>query len=125
MGFWLFMLIMDLLIPFTMIIFGAIFMKKAPGSINPVFGYRTTMSMKNRDTWEFAHQYCGKLWWILGITLLPITIIPFLFLLGKDNDRVGIVGGVLCLIQLIPLIGSIIPTERALKRTFDKNGNRL
>ena len=25
-----------------------------------------------------------------------------LFLLGKDNDRVGIVGGVLCLIQLIP-----------------------
>ncbi len=125
MGFWLFMLIMDLLIPFTMIIFGAIFMKKAPDSINPVFGYRTTMSMKNRDTWEFAHQYCGKLWWILGITLLPITIIPFLFLLGKDNDRVGIVGGVLCLIQLIPLIGSIIPTERALKRTFDKNGNRL
>ena len=110
MGFWLFMLIMDLLIPFTMIIFGAIFMKKAPDSINPVFGYRTTMSMKNRDTWEFAHQYCGKLWWILGITLLPITIIPFLFLLGKDNDRVGIVGGVLCLIQLIPLIGSIIPT---------------
>ncbi len=100
-------------------------MKKAPDSINPVFGYRTTMSMKNRDTWEFAHQYCGKLWWILGITLLPITIIPFLFLLGKDNDRVGIVGGVLCLIQLIPLIGSIIPTERALKRTFDKNGNRL
>ena len=125
MGFWLFMLIMDLLIPFTMIIFGAIFMKKAPDSINPVFGYRTTMSMKNRDTWEFAHQYCGKLWWILGITLLPITIIPFLFLLGKDNDRVGIVGGVLCSIQLIPLIGSIIPTERALKRTFDKNGNRL
>ncbi len=125
MGFWLFMLIMDLLIPFTMIIFGAIFMKKAPDSINPVFGYRTTMSMKNRDTWEFAHQYCGKLWWILGLTLLPITIIPFLFLLGKDNDRVGIVGGVLCLIQLIPLIGSIIPTERALKRTFDKNGNRL
>lgn len=125
MGFWFFMLIMDLLIPFTMIIFGAIFMKKAPDSINPVFGYRTTMSMKNRDTWEFAHQYCGKLWWILGITLLPITIIPFLFLLGKDNDRVGIVGGVLCLIQLIPLIGSIIPTERALKRTFDKNGNRL
>ena len=47
-------------------------MKKAPDSINPVFGYRTTMSMKNRDTWEFAHQYCGKLWWILGIMIVVL-----------------------------------------------------
>ena len=23
-------------------------------------GYRTSMSMKNKDTWEFAHKYCGK-----------------------------------------------------------------
>lgn len=32
MGFWIFMLIMDLLIPFTMIGFGKMFLKKAPGS---------------------------------------------------------------------------------------------
>ena len=28
--------------------------------VNFVFGYRTSMSMKNKDTWEFAHKYCGK-----------------------------------------------------------------
>ena len=33
MGFWIFMLIMDLLIPFTMIGFGKIFLKKAPDQI--------------------------------------------------------------------------------------------
>ena len=60
MGFWIFMLIMDLLLPFTMIGFGRYFMKKAPKEINSVFGYRTSMSMKNKDTWEFAHKYCGK-----------------------------------------------------------------
>ena len=54
------MLIMDLLLPFTMIGFGRYFMKKAPKEINSVFGYRTSMSMKNKDTWEFAHKYCGK-----------------------------------------------------------------
>ena len=51
MGFWIFMLIMDLLIPFTMIGFGKMFLKKAPDQINYVFGYRTSMSMKNQDTW--------------------------------------------------------------------------
>ena len=60
MGFWIFMLIMDLLLPFAMIGFGRYFMKKAPKEINSVFGYRTSMSMKNKDTWEFAHKYCGK-----------------------------------------------------------------
>ena len=64
MGFWIFMLIMDLLIPFTMIGFGKMFLKKAPDQINYVFGYRTSMSMKNQDTWVFAHHYCGKIWYI-------------------------------------------------------------
>ena len=36
MGFWIFMLIMDLLLPFTMIGFGRYFMKKAPKEINSV-----------------------------------------------------------------------------------------
>ena len=39
MGFWIFMLIMDLLLPFAMIGFGRYFMKKAPKEINSVFGY--------------------------------------------------------------------------------------
>ena len=60
MGFGIFMLLMDLLIPLTMVVFGKMFMTKSPKNINAVFGYRTTMSMKNKDTWEFAHKYCGK-----------------------------------------------------------------
>lgn len=40
--------------------FGMMFMRHIPYEINMVFGYRTKMSTKNRDTWEFAHQYCGN-----------------------------------------------------------------
>lgn len=124
MGFWIFMLIMDLLIPFTMIGFGYIFLKKAPKNINTLFGYRTTMSMKNKDTWEFAHKYCGKLWYVWGMILLFLTVIPMLWVLGKSEDMIGTIGGILCGIQMIPLIGCIFPTEHALKRHFDENGNR-
>lgn len=34
MGFWIFMLVMNLLIPATMAGFGRAFLKKAPGKIN-------------------------------------------------------------------------------------------
>ena len=62
MGFWFFMLFMNLLMPLIMIGLGRYFMKNAPGNINIVFGYRTSMSMKNQEPWKFAHEYCGKLW---------------------------------------------------------------
>ena len=124
MGFWVFMLIMDLLLPFTMIGFGRYFMKNAPKEINTVFGYRTPMSMKNKDTWEFAHGYCGKIWYVFGLILLPITVVCLLLIIGKSEDYVGRVGGIICGVQLIPLIGSIFPTEMALKKNFDKNGKR-
>lgn len=124
MGFWLFMLIMNLLIPFSMIGFGRYFLKNAPKEINAIFGYRTTMSMKNNDTWEFAHKYCGKIWYICGLVLLPLSIVLMFFVIGESGDTVGTLGGFLCAIQLIPLIGSVVPTEKALKKTFDKNGKR-
>jgi len=123
-GFWIFMLIMDLLIPFTMIGFGKAFVNKPPKSINYLFGYRTTMSMKNKDTWEFAHKYCGKLWFKLGVGLLPISILPLLLVFGKDITTIGTIGGIVCCVQIIPLVVSLIPTEIALKKTFDPNGKR-
>ena len=87
MGFWIFMLIMDLLIPLTMIGFGRYFIKKAPKEINGVFGYRTSMSMKNKDAVETG-------------------------------------GAIMMGVQIVPLIGSIFPTEIALSKNFDKNGKR-
>ena len=124
MGFWIYMLIMDLILPFTMIGFGKYFIKKAPKEINGVFGYRTSMSMKNKDTWEFAHRYYGKIWYICGLSALPITVIFMLLVIGKNVETVGTVGGIIMGIQLVPLIGSIFPTEIALRKNFDKNGKR-
>lgn len=124
MGFWIFMLIINLLIPLSMIGIGYAFSKKPPQDINYVVGYRTSMSMVNKETWEFAHQYFGKLWFRWGIIVLPITIIAMCFIIGEDMDTIGKIGVYICLAQMLPLIGPIFPTELALRRTFDKNGAR-
>ena len=118
------MLLMDLLVPFSMIGIGKRFMTRPPKTINASFGYRTTMSMKNKDTWDFAHKYCGKLWFKCGSVLIPLSVIPLMFVFNKEINTIGIVGGIVCIAQLVPLIGTIILTEAALKRTFDKNGVR-
>ncbi len=122
MGFWVFMFIMDILIPLVMIVGGKL-MAKVPKKINYFYGYRTAMSMKNQDTWTFAHQHCGRNWFRVGLALLPLSVIVMLLLIGQDTDTVGLAGGVLCGVQALVLILSIIPTEKALRRKFDKDGN--
>lgn len=124
MGFWIYIFIMVLLIPCSMIGFGKLFLKHPPKDVNAVFGYRTKMSMKNKDTWNIAHKYCGKLCYVGGLVLLPISAAVMLFALGKNTDFTGTVGGIICAVQLIVAVGSISPTEAALKKNFDKNGNR-
>lgn len=124
MGFWIFMLVMDLIVPTAILSLGRRFMKNAPKNINSNYGYRTNMSMKSQETWDFAHRYCGKLWWITGLVMLPATVIAMLFVLGADTERVGAMGGVVCGAQLVPLLISFIPTELALRRNFDKEGKR-
>lgn len=118
MGFWCFMLAMDLMIPITMIAFGNYFIKHAPKKINAAFGYRTSRSMRSREAWEFAHHYIGKLWRIWGIILLPVSAAAILFFIDRDIDTVAAAGTAICFAQLLPMIGSIFPTERALKQNF-------
>ena len=125
MGFWIFMLICTLMLPVFMIILGNVFVKHPPETINNVYGYRTTMSRKNQETWDFAHNYCGKLWIKIGWILLPVSVLVMLPTLGKGENPIGFVGGTFIFLQCLVLIGSIFPVEYALKKRFDKDGNRI
>jgi len=124
MGFRLYMTAMDLLIPVTMILLGLLMLRRPPAKINLLFGYRTAMSMKNPDTWDFAHRYCGRLWLRWGLVLLPLSPLPLLLVPGNDAERLGTVGGLVCLAQAVPLLLSVVLTELALRRTFRPDGER-
>lgn len=124
MCLWILMLLNDLLIPAIMIGFGRIFVRKTPASVGSVFGYRTPMSVKNQDTWQFAHKYCGKLWLKYGLVTLLVTVFAMLFFLGRDRDTVAIAGAAICMLQILPILLPVCFTERALKRQFDEDGER-
>ena len=124
MLFWIFMLLSVLMIPLTMIYFGRRFFKSPPKSINATFGYRSTMSMKNQETWKLAHTVCGRFWFRCGRILLPLSVVPMLLVIGRGTETVGYTGVIIVFIQLVPLLCVIPVTEHALRKNFDKNGMR-
>lgn len=122
MWFWWFMLICDSMTPFLMIFAGRMMWKHTPENINGVIGYRTSRSMKNIDTWRFANNYCGKMWCKIGKIMLFPSILLHLLFYGRSIEAIGTFGAILCMIQVILLLVSIFPTEKALKRNFTEDG---
>ena len=118
------MLISDLLIPIIMVVGGRMMWKHCPKHINGMLGYRTTRSMKNMDTWKFAHDHCGKLWWKIGWLMMIPSALIHIPLYHRDKNMIGAAGGILITIQCIILIGSIYPTEKALQKHFNDDGTR-
>lgn len=114
-----FLLFTNSIIPLMMIIVGLIWKKNPPVGINWVYGYRSSMSMKNEETWKFAHMHNAKIWCRVGTIWLVVSLIPmFLF-----KEHYELISEWVTIIGLIIIITSLIPTEIALRRKFDKNGN--
>lgn len=117
--------ICNLLIPLVMIMGGKYMVRNQHGRINDTIGYRTRMSKMNADTWAFAHETCGWLWIRWGTLLfIPSLIVQILFRYASD-EAVGIM--TLCVegVQVAVILLSIVQVEKALKNTFDKDGNRI
>ncbi len=106
----------------TMIGFGLLLVKKPPQGINSFFGYRTSMSGKNNETWDFAQKYAGKVWLLSGVLNLLLFATLIFLLNGTPNFKN--VCTIIIYAQLFVLLLVILPTELALRKNFDKDGNR-
>ena len=110
------MLLTAVLCPVMMLVFGAVYKRHAPRKINRFSGYRTARSMKNIDTWTFAHKYIARLWLRWGAVLIAPSVIPMLFVIGKSEEIISIVALVVCFMGLSVMMATLIPTEIAQKQ---------
>lgn len=124
MWFWWYMFFCNSLYSIAMILGGWFMWKHCPKSVNTICGYRTRRSKKNLDTWIFANENCGKRWWKIGWIMLIPTILVQIPFYGKSDDVIGNISLLLCVIECAVLLGSIFPTEKALKETFHEDGTR-
>lgn len=124
MMFWWFMFGCNMLYSLCMIVGGRCMWKHHGQKVNSYVGYRSKMSKMNEETWAFANENCGKRWWIIGWIMLVPTILVQLPLINKSDDAIGNVSLIISVIECFILMVSIIPTERALKLNFNKDGTR-
>lgn len=80
--------------------------------------------MINKDTWIFAHEYCGKLWLKVSIIFVLASIVIMLCLIKTDQRVVVAVGFVIFIAEFVTLFFTISKTEKALADNFDIKGNR-
>lgn len=116
MWFLWFMLCCDVLLPVIMIVSGRVMWKHTPKDINGVLGYRTRRSMVNKDTWNFAHNHCGRLWWKTGWIMLMPTILIHIPLYSKSENVIGIVGVILITIQTGVMITTVFFDRACIKK---------
>lgn len=123
MGFWIFMFIVTLLIPAALLLTWYLCPKLK--TINNASGYRSKRSMQNQNTWDFAQKYSSNisLYMFFPSLILAIAIMPTVS--SKPIDRIGWIALGITMIQMISFIVIMISTEKALKKTFDENGNKV
>lgn len=116
--------IVNLIIPAIML-FGGYMMKTCPPrSISRWVGFRTAISMKNADTWAFAHACCGRVWWKAGWISLALSVLVQLPFVKAGEETLGMLALVMVLAQFCVLFGTVVYVQKELKRTFDECGRR-
>jgi len=123
-GFWLYMTLVAVVIPFAMILVGYRLTGKIPVKRSSPFGYRSKRAKLNDDTWEFANKHCGKTWYMLGIALVVLSLGVMRGCRAESREMMVVIGGALVILQFFALLISMLPTELALRRNFDEQGNR-
>ena len=120
----IFYFIVLLLIPATMIVIGYVWKNHPPNTINCIYGYRTTMSMKNQDTWDFAHMQMSKYWPYLGWSMGIISMILLYMFRNYDLEKLSYAVIYITIFQTVGLLIPLPIVEYQLKKNFNKDGSR-
>lgn len=83
------------------------------------FGYKTPMSLKNNDTWNYANNLANK--YFISAVLLFIIVEIFLFIFLNDDYKAYRYATNLFIVLSILIIPFV---EIALHLKFDKDGKR-
>ena len=78
------------LLPIAGLLLSFLYRYKANGSISKYSGFRTALSMKSKENWEYAHKYAAKLLRIYAIFFILLNII-IVFSKSLNNTTMSII----------------------------------
>lgn len=90
MNFWIFMFIMTLLVPLSLIFMWYVCPRIK--RVNGIMGYRTSRSMMNQSTWDFSQRVCARKSMKMFFPTIILAIVIMTFCKNKDIDTIGWIG---------------------------------
>ena len=90
-----------------------------PKKINLIYGHRTSLSMKNQDTWDEANKRSSYMMVLVSAMTCIFQLIGIVF---KVNQEKTILYATAFLVA--GLIIGVLIVEKQLRSIFDKDGNR-
>ncbi len=91
-------MIISIVIGFVFFVIGVLFQIFPPRKINSLYGYRTSRSMKNQQSWDFSQNMAAKELIKTGIVLLGISFLLLKF--STVSNEVNFVGLFLVIISI-------------------------
>jgi uncharacterized membrane protein len=104
------------IISFTLLLLGTLLRIKPIRKINPLFGYRTSQSMANQASWDFANKNFSIKVQIIGATSLLLSAILTACSFFQVEIDYQLIALILIIVQSVLVIVAIILVERSLRR---------
>ncbi len=110
-----------MIVPVCLFLAGIMWKTKPPAYLSQGLCYRTTLTEKSQEAWQFAHFHCAKLWTRAGLILIVLTAVLMYFL------KESYISYLLWIIffQMVIFCISAFFVEILLKSCFDENGNKI
>lgn len=124
MTIWKILSLLTLVTPFFTLILGLICWRFPPKGPTWALGYRSRRARASDESWLFAQNMAGQIWFCLGLVLLIVSLFVCKGLEAKTIEAMCRSALICILIQDLFLLLSIIPTEVLLMRRFDRFGHK-
>lgn len=126
MDTWSIIFIYNLIGSILMIVFGIRFLRYRP-KLNGICGIRIKKAMTNGETWDFANEYCGRLWRNVGGIMFLIIVIVMPLFINFSEFVIKIVGLIISILQCGVFFSTIKMVDKALDKKFDnlEKGEKL
>lgn len=113
--------VLAMVMPVSMFLVGLVWRVHPPKQDGGGLAYRTALSTRSQETWDFAHRHCARLWLRMGLILAVVTGVLMVVLKKHYMSLVlWVIGG-----QMVFFCISAFLVDMLLKSLFDEKGNRL
>lgn len=113
--------VLVMIVPVAMFVIGLRWRLKPPPFKTSGLVYRTEVTERTPEIWEFAHIHCGKLWSRFGVIMAVISTVLMVVLPGSYQKFLLW----LLTAQMLIMCVTVFMIDLLSKNLFDENGNRI